>query len=390
MSQTEQSLSVLGATGSIGDSTLDLVRRSKGQIRVVALTANRSVAKLAALAKEFTPEFVAVADRTCAKELSAALEGTGIRCGAGPNALIEAANLPSDRVMAAIIGAAGLAPTLTALRRGTILMLANKECLVCAGELMIAEAKACGSTLLPVDSEHNAIFQVLDQDRTDKVSRLILTGSGGPFRGSSMDRLHNVTPAEAIKHPNWSMGAKISVDSATLMNKGLEVIEAAYLFGMDPDMIDVVIHPQSIIHSMVEYVDGSILAQLGSADMRVPIASCLAWPNRMETQAERLDFKTLRQLTFEEPDRTAFPCLKLAEEALTAGGTAPLVLNASNEIAVDAFLNKGLPFTKIPAIVEDCLRTQADTKPPHSIETVAELDRDARRFATDRVRLVTG
>jgi len=353
-------ITILGSTGSIGESTLDLVRRAApGELKVVALTAHNNALKLAAQAIEFKAEFVALSDAKGEGELRQALAGTGVEIGIGPQALIEAAARKADFCMAAIIGAAGLEPTLRAVDQGIHVGLANKECLVCAGDLFMQRIAQRGATLLPVDSEHNAIFQVLEADKPEGVRRLILTASGGPFRESSLETLRNVTRKEALNHPVWSMGAKISIDSATLMNKGLELIEASYLFNRPSDQIDVIVHPQSIIHSMVEYVDGSVLAQMGSPDMRTPIAYALGWPKRMEAPVERLDFAKLNGLTFFEPDTQKFPALRLAREALEAGGKAPCVLNAANEIAVAAFLEGQIKFLDISRIVEQALEQHA-------------------------------
>lgn len=379
------SLTVLGATGSIGTSTLDLVRRNPDKFRIVALTANRSVEKLAALAKEFQAEYAAVADEGLGEALKDALSASSVKTGAGIRAVCEAADYSADRVMAAIVGTAGLAPTLTAIRRGATVMLANKECLVSAGDLFIQEAKKHNAMILPVDSEHNAIYQVFDADQTSSVSRLVLTASGGPFRGKTLSELRAVTPQQAVSHPNWSMGAKISVDSATLMNKGLEVIEAFYLFPVGKKQIEVVVHPQSVIHSMVEYNDGSVLAQMGSPDMRVPISYCMAWPERLETPAARLNFTELSRLDFEQPDLETFQCLALARSALNAGGTAPLILNAANEIAVGGFLSGAIGFLEIAAIVEQALERLAATQAPQSLETVFSQDQEARAFALDLI-----
>ena len=376
-------VTVLGATGSIGDSTLDILERAdKGTFKVVSLTANTNSEKLAALAIKFDAEFVALGDSKNADDLRARLSGTKIDIGIGPKALIEAAQRPCDFTMAAIIGAAGLEPTLAAVDQGIHLGLANKECLVCAGELFMARVKAAGTTLLPVDSEHNAIFQVLEKDAPAGVKRLILTASGGPFREASGEQLLNMAPKDALAHPVWDMGAKISIDSATLMNKGLELIEAAYLFDRPSSEIDVIVHPQSIVHSMVEYIDGSVLAQMGSPDMRTPIAYALGWPDRMAAPVERLDFAKISGLTFFEPDTERFPALRLAREALESGGQGPCVLNAANEIAVASFLENQIGFMDIPAIVEKTIeRFYKETKfttSPKDIAEVLTLDSDAR------------
>jgi 1-deoxy-D-xylulose-5-phosphate reductoisomerase len=310
------------------------------------------------------------------------LAGSGVEVAAGDSALAEAAARPTDFVMAAIVGIAGLAPTLTAARRGAIVGLANKECLVCAGDFLLSEVEKGGGKLIPVDSEHNAIYQVFDFAEEQSVEKLILTASGGPFRSFDLDQMADVTPAQAVAHPNWSMGAKISVDSATMMNKGLELIEAYYLFPVREDQIDILVHPQSVVHSMVAYVDGSVLAQMGTPDMRTPISFALGWPRRMPTPSRRLDFAAIGSLTFEEPDTTRFPALRIARAALRAGGSAPIVLNAANEVAVARFLAGGLKFLDIARVVEAALdRTNAPA--PASIEDVSDIDRSARRLALE-------
>jgi len=391
----ERRITVLGATGSVGRSTLDLIGRVRARdgddaCPIEALVAGSNAAALAELARQFHPKFAVVADSTRLGELKEALAGSGVEAAAGPEAVIEAAERPADWVMAAIVGAAGLAPTLAAARRGADVALANKEALVCAGDLLISAVRAGGGALLPVDSEHNAIFQVLDRGRMDRVEKLILTASGGPFRGWTRERMQHVTPEQAVAHPVWSMGAKISVDSATLMNKGLEVIEAHHLFGVAGERIEVLVHPQSIIHSLVAYVDGSVLAQLGSPDMRVPIAHTLAWPDRMETPAERLDLAAVGQLTFEPPDEAAFPALGLTREALKAGGGAPAVLNAANEIAVSRFLDRRIGFLDIPRVVEQVLERhladapsgRSDSASGGGLEDRLEIDHSGRRAAS--------
>ena len=382
-------ITVLGSTGSIGQNTLDIVRRAApGTYQVVALTANRSVEKIAAQALAFRPEFVALADESQAEALNAKLSGSGIETGFGPDAVIEAAKRAADFTMAAIIGSAGLEPTLAAVEQGRHVGLANKECLVCAGETFMAAVRKSGATLLPVDSEHNAIFQVLE-DEPKGIRRLILTASGGPFREASMERLQSVTREDALNHPVWSMGAKISIDSATLMNKGLELIEASWLFDRPSAEIDVIVHPQSIIHSMVEYVDGSVLAQLGSPDMRTPIAYSMGWPARIEAPVERLDFAKLSGLTFFEPDTVKFPALRLAREALESGGQAPCVLNAANEQAVAAFLGGKIPFLSIARVVEATLEAHAKRSgfacAPEHVEAVIALDFAARATVDEHI-----
>jgi len=380
----------MGSTGSIGDSTLDIIERAEaGTYKVVALTANTNAEKLATQAIKFDADFVALANTDKADELKQLLAGTGIEMGVGPQSLIEAASRSADFTMAAIIGAAGLEPTLAAVKQGNHIGLANKECLVCAGDTFMAAVKANGATLLPVDSEHNAIFQVLESDQPAGVRRLILTASGGPFREHSVQQLKNVTRENALNHPVWSMGAKITIDSATLMNKGLELIEASYLFDRPSAEIDVIVHPQSIIHSMVEYIDGSVLAQLGSPDMRTPIAYAMGWPERIHAPVQRLDFAKLSGLTFFEPDTKKFPALRLAREALIAGGQAPTVLNAANEIAVAAFLDDKIAFLDIAYVVEQALNVLAKendfSKSPKTVEAVIAVDKAARMTAHDQI-----
>jgi 1-deoxy-D-xylulose-5-phosphate reductoisomerase len=376
-----RSLTLLGSTGSIGCSTLDLVGRNPDAYDVVALTAMSNVGLLAEQARRFRPRMVAIGDAGKYQDLKDALAGTGIAVLAGAQGIVEAAAHPSDWVMAGIVGSAGLWPTLAAVRRGATVALANKECLVCAGELFVREVGKSGATLLPVDSEHNAIFQVFDFDHPERVEKIILTASGGPFRGKSREEMARVTPAEAVKHPNWSMGAKISIDSATLMNKGLEAIEAYHLFPVEVPQIEVLVHPQSVIHSMVSYVDGSVLAQLGSPDMRTPIAHTLAWPDRMETPVNRLDLAEIARLDFERPDLERFPALRLAREALQAGGGAPTILNAANEVAVEGFLQSRVAFLDIPHIVQDVL-DRMGSQPLSGWDALEQIDREARAHAT--------
>jgi 1-deoxy-D-xylulose-5-phosphate reductoisomerase len=377
-----RSVTVLGATGSIGASTLDLIRRDPERFAVEALTANGSAEALAEAARAVGAKLAVVADPAAYDALRQALAGSGIEAAAGPEAVVEAAERPADFVMSAIVGAAGLPPTLAAVRRGACIGLANKETLVCAGALIAREVEASGATLLPVDSEHNAIFQVLDRDRPEGVEKIVLTASGGPFRTWERAAMARATPEQAVAHPNWSMGAKISVDSATMMNKGLEVIEAAYLFDQPIEAIDVLVHPQSVIHSMVAYVDGSVLAQLGAPDMRTPIAYALAWPERMVAPVERLDLGRVAQLTFEAPDEVRFPALRLAREALAAGAGAPSVLNAANEVAVAAFLERRLGFLEIAAVVEGALDRLAGRQIP-DLNAVFALDAEARAVARE-------
>jgi 1-deoxy-D-xylulose-5-phosphate reductoisomerase len=381
---TPRSVTILGSTGSIGCSTLDLLQRNPGAFRVEALTANRDWQKLAEQAIAVGARSVAIGDPEAYQPLKTALAGHDIEVSAGAEALVEAASRPADWVMAAIVGAAGLEPTLAAIRRGAIVGLANKEVLVCGGDFVMAEVAASGATLLPVDSEHNAIFQVFDFDRPGAIEKIILTASGGPFRNIERGQMARMTPAQAVAHPNWSMGAKISVDSATMMNKGLELIEAHHLFRLPEDRIDIVVHPQSVIHSLVAYVDGSVLAQLGSPDMRTPIAYALAWPNRMVSPSPRLDLAALATMTFQAPDPERFPALRLAREALVAGGSAPTVLNAANETAVEAFLAERVGFLEIAAIVEETLEA-IPVAPLGGIADVLAFDAQARRVAADLV-----
>jgi 1-deoxy-D-xylulose-5-phosphate reductoisomerase len=374
-------VTILGSTGSVGCNTLDLIERQPEAFAVEALTANGSAGRLAEQARRVGAKLAVVADEARYQDLKQALAGSGVEAAAGVRAVTEAAARPADWVMAAIVGAAGLAPTLAAVRRGAIVALANKETLVCAGSLMIAEVTHHGATLLPVDSEHNAIYQVLDFERLDAVDRIILTASGGPFRALSRAAMAEVTPEQAVAHPNWDMGAKISVDSATMMNKGLEVIEAHHLFGLPEARIEILVHPQSVVHSMVAYSDGSVLAQMGQPDMRTPIAYTLAWPQRMTAPVARLDLAEIGQLTFEAPDSERFPALRLARQALQAGGSAPTILNAANEIAVAGFLAGRLGFLGIAEVVERTLEKIA-AAPLGGLDDVWRIDREARRTAT--------
>jgi 1-deoxy-D-xylulose-5-phosphate reductoisomerase len=373
-------IAILGATGSIGKSTLDLVERSPERFEVVALTAATNAEALAVIARRTNAKLAVVADETRLRDLQELLVGTRCRAAAGEAALLEAAASEAELVIAAIVGCAGLRPVMAAVEAGRVVALANKEALVTAGRLMTEAASAHNATILPVDSEHNAIFQCLAGSRIDDVSKIILTASGGPFRTASAEVIDAATPAQAVAHPNWSMGAKISVDSATLMNKGLELIEAHYLFGLPSQQIQILIHSQSVIHSMVEFVDGSVLAQLGSPDMRIPIAYALAWPERMETPAQRLDLAAIARLDFEAPDAKRFPALRLAREALEAAGAAPIVLNAANEVAVASFLAGAIRFTDIAKTVEEALESSSFVN-PRSIEDVLEIDRSIRSQA---------
>ena len=377
-------LAIFGATGSVGQSTLDLVRRNRADWQVAVLTANSDIVELAALAREFRPDLAVVADPAGYQGLANALDGTGIAVAAGEAALIEAAQRPADLVMAAIVGCAGLAPTMAALAAGTNVALANKEALVSAGALMMAAASASGARILPVDSEHNAIFQCLAGSTYDQVACITLTASGGPFRTLSAADMARVTPAQAVAHPNWSMGAKISVDSATMMNKGLELIEAHHLFPVGLDRIRILVHPQSVIHSMVEFIDRSTLAQLGAPDMRIPIASALAWPARMATPCAPLDLASIGRLDFEATDEVRFPATALCRAAIAEGGGRPAQLNAANEVAVAAFLAGRISF---PAII-DTVRAVMDAEAPPapaSLHDIFSIDTAARQAATRRV-----
>ena len=376
-----RSVTVLGSTGSIGRSTMALLQAAPpGQFSVRVLVAGRDVTTLAAQARAHRAELAVVADETCLAALQDALAGTGIEVAAGAGAVIEAASRPADWTMAAIVGAVGLRSTLAALTRGGTLALANKESLVCAGRLVLDLAAAHGATLLPVDSEHNAIFQALDPRDARVIEKIILTASGGPFRDWSLAQMRSATPEQAVRHPVWSMGAKISVDSATMFNKGLELIEAARLFPVPAERIEVLVHRQSAVHGLVQYSDGSLLAQLGSPDMRTPIAHCLAWPGRMAVDVPRLDLAALGRLDFEPPDPHRFPALRLAREALSAEGGAPCVLNAANEVAVGLFLEKRLGFLDIAAVVEDTLSALAG-QGVADLAAVLELDQAARHIA---------
>ncbi|MGY0712290.1 1-deoxy-D-xylulose-5-phosphate reductoisomerase [Azospirillum argentinense] len=377
-------VTIFGSTGSVGTQTVDLVAREPERFPVEALTANRNVALLAEQARQLRPKLAVVADPAAYADLKEALAGTGVEAAAGPQAVAEAAERPADWVMAAIVGAAGLEPTLAAVRRGACVAFANKEVLVCAGALMMEEVRRHGANLLPVDSEHSAIYQVFDFDRLDSVQRLILTASGGPFRTKDRAFMAAATREQAVAHPTWEMGAKISIDSATMMNKGLEIIEAHFLFGVPEEKIDVLVHPQSVVHSLVEYVDGSVLAQLGTPDMRTPIAYALGWPARIPTPAERLDLVKAATLTFEAPDPERFPALRLARAALQSGGGAPTILSAANEVAVQAFLDRQIGFLDIERIVEGVLGTLPH-RPLRDLGAVRDTDAEARRVAADRV-----
>ena len=379
------SVTVLGSTGSVGRSTVSLLLEQPGRWDVAALAAGRNAGRLAAQARALGARYAAVADPSQARVLREALAGTGIEVGAGEDAVIEAGARPADWVMAAIGGAAGLAPTAKALARGATVALANKESMVCAGDLLKRTAARSGAAIIPVDSEHSAIFQVFDRDRPERVRAVVLTASGGPFLDRSVESLASVTPADAVAHPVWDMGAKISVDSATMMNKGLELIEAAHLFPVRPDQLEVLVHPQSVVHGLVEYVDGTVCAVLGVPDMRIPIACALAWPDRMELELPRLDLAGHGRLAFRKPDPDRFPALRIAREALQQGGSAPTILNAANEEAVAAFLRGALPFSRITAVSEEVLATLPDT-PIDDFAAVAAVDAHARASA----RALTG
>ncbi|RSY90643.1 1-deoxy-D-xylulose-5-phosphate reductoisomerase [Sphingomonas koreensis] len=380
-----RSVTILGATGSVGTSTLDLVERTPDAFEVLALTANSDAEGLAAAAKRVNARVAVVADERCLPALQAALAGSEVKAAGGINAVCEAARMGADWTMAAIVGTAGLKPVMAAIEGGKTVALANKESLVSAGDVVTRAVAGHHATLLPVDSEHNAIFQCFETSNAGKVSKIILTASGGPFRERSLEEMRGITPEQAVAHPNWSMGAKISVDSATLMNKGLELIEAFHLFPVAPEQLDVIVHRQSVIHSMVEYADGSVLAQLGSPDMRVPIAHALAWPRRMETPCQKLDLTRIGRLDFEAPDYDRFPCLRLAREALAAGGARPAVLNAANEVAVAAFLARRIGFLEIAAIVSDTLE-RYDPAAPETLDQVLMIDAEARNIAGERVK----
>ena len=377
-----RSLSLLGATGSIGKSTLDLIRHNRADWRVEALTANCSAAELASLAREFEAKIAVVGDEACLPELREALAGTSIEAAGGETALCEAAARPVDVTVAAIVGCAGLAPTMAAVQAGGTVALANKEALVSAGGILKQAVRKAGATLLPTDSEHNAIFQCLQGGEISEVRRILLTASGGPFRTFTAEALQSVTREQALKHPNWSMGAKSTIDSATLMNKGLEYIEAHHLFPVGLENIEIVVHPQSIVHSMVEYRDRSVLAQLGPSDMRVPIASCLAYPERMKTPLEPLDLTKVGTLTFEAPDEARFPATRICREAIEQGGGAPAILNAANEVAVAAFRDDSIQFLHITRLVEETL-DQVEAPTPRSLEDVLAIDAEARAKAQE-------
>jgi 1-deoxy-D-xylulose-5-phosphate reductoisomerase len=387
-SVTSRRVTVLGSTGSIGVSTLDVIahaRQTYGAdvFPIEALTAQSNVDALAEQARRFRPRLAVIGDETLGGQLKDLLSGTGVETASGYAAIIEAAAHPSDVVMVAIVGAASLAPALAAVKRGATIALANKECIVAAGDIFRRAVAEGGATLIPVDSEHNAAFQLLNFDEAHAIERVTLTASGGPFRDWSIERMAVATPEQAVAHPNWSMGAKISVDSATLMNKGLELIEAHFLFSLEPEKLAVLVHPQSIVHCLVSYADGSTLAHLSAPDMRTPIAHALAWPRRMSSPSRRLDLAMLNKLTFEAPDPRRFPCLGLAQDCLRSGGLAPTILNAANEVAVQAFLGRRIGFLDIARVVEDTLSARASngSAAPSDVEGVLDVDRQARNLA---------
>jgi 1-deoxy-D-xylulose-5-phosphate reductoisomerase len=374
----QKTITILGSTGSVGTNTIDLVCANPDGFKVRALTAGKNIPLLLDQAKKLNPEFVAIADETQFDELKSALAGTSIKCGAGEAAIIEAASMNVDVTLAAIVGFAGLKPVLTAIRHAKTVAIANKEPLVAAGTLVLSLADEFGTKILPVDSEHSAIFQVLETRNRDAVKKIIITASGGPFLASSIEQMNAATVEQALAHPNWTMGAKISIDSASMMNKALEMIEAHYLFNMPAEKIDVVIHPQSVIHSMVEYVDGSVLAQLGAPDMRTPIAVALAYPDRMPTTGNTLNWDTLSTLTFEKPDLTKFRAIQLAYDCLNAGAAQQIAFNAANEIAVQKFLNHQIRFGQILTLVERGL-TLTPNITPTSLGDILTIDEEVRR-----------
>ncbi len=380
-------LSILGSTGSIGCSAVDVISHLGGKeaYDVVAMTAGANAKKLAEQALSLRPKVAVLANEKALPELQSRLAGSGIETAAGEAALLEAAGRSADWCLSAIAGAAGLRPTLAAIRGGATMALANKESMVCAGALVKTEAANAGVDILPVDSEHNAIFQVFDTTQRSAIDRIILTASGGPFRSFSLLEMRNVTPEQALAHPNWSMGDAISLDSATMFNKGLELIEAAQLFDVSSPQIEIVIHPQSVVHSMVGYADGSVLAQMGTPDMRTPIAYALGWPDRVETTVERLDFRKFSRLDFEPPDETRFPALRIAREALEAGGLVPCAMNAAKEVAATAFIQKRIGFLDLAAIVDQVLSRVNLTGNAHCLDDILTADCDARRVASEEI-----
>ena len=379
---TKRRISILGSTGSVGCSTVDLIKRHPENFDVIALTAHSNVEMLVEQTLLLKPKFISIANERYYQPLKDALAGVEVEIASGADSVTVAAGIDADWIMASIVGAAGLKPTLRAIQQGGLVSFANKECLVCAGDLVMEEVAKHGATLLPTDSEHNAIFQVFSENQRESIDHLILTASGGPFRLSDKEFMRTVKPAQALAHPNWDMGAKISIDSATMMNKGLEIIEARYLFDMTDDLIEVLVHPQSIIHSMVAYVDGSVLAQMGTPDMRTPIGHCLAWPDRMAVPCEKLDFVKLARMDFHAPDLDRFPALTLAREALRAGNWATTVLNATNEVAVAAFLNEKIGFLDIANLVDRVL-SKSDSYSLNSLDDVMSLDQETRSLANE-------
>lgn len=382
---SRQRITVLGATGSVGKSTLDILSRNPERFEVVALVAHSNVEELAAQARRVRAQVAVIARADLQDALKTALAGSGIEAASGEAAVLEAVERPCDMVVGAIVGAAGLKPTYAALRAGRSLALANKECLVCAGDLFMAQVHATGATLLPVDSEHSAVFQVFERDNADQIEKVVLTASGGPFRQTSLEAMASVTPEQALKHPNWDMGSRITIDSATMMNKGFEVIEAFHLFPLTADQLDVLVHPQSVIHGMVQYRDGSLLAQLGSPDMRTPIAHCLAWPRRIEVPVERLDLVRIASLSFEAPDPVRFPALPLARAAMESGPVATASLNAADEVAVAAFLERRIGFLDIPAAVAAVVERMSagSSGSVSSIDDVLAVDAQARALCRE-------
>ena len=383
-------ISVLGSTGSIGTSTVDLLKRISGDIEVRALVGGRNVALLAEQARELRAEIAVIHDESLHDDLKARLAGSGIRTAAGRQAVIEAGAMEADWTMAAITGAAGLEPTLAAARNGHAIALANKEALVCAGDVMLRAVGEAGATLLPVDSEHNAIAQALGGCDMSTVEKIVLTASGGPFRQSTLEEMRDATLEKALKHPTWTMGAKITIDSASMANKGLEVIEAARLFGLTEDRIDVLVHPQSVVHGLVQFRDGSLVAQMGSADMRIPIAHTLAWPDRMATPCQRLDLTAFGRLDFEAPDETRFIPLRLARQVLRAGGAAPAVFSAANEVAVDAFLNRRIGFLGIGETIDSALQAMTENPELTTLDEVLEWDARGRALAEEHILRESG
>ena len=383
-----KTITVLGSTGSVGRTTVKLLLENRGKFEVKALAAGNNWKLLAEQARLLSPSFVAIDNSDAYRPLQEALDGENIQIGAGPAAVVEAAKINADWVMAGIVGVAGLPATVAAVRRGALIAFANKECLVSAGSILIEEAKKSNAKLIPVDSEHNAIFQVFENDNKHSIDKIILTASGGPFRTTKLSDMELKTPEAALAHPNWEMGAKISIDSATMMNKGLEIIEACFLFAMPENSIDVVVHPQSIVHSLVAYKDGSLLAQLGSPDMATPIAYSLAWPERMAISQQLLDLTVTAPLTFEEPDTIRFPALNLARESIRLAGNSNLVLNAANEIAVKGFLSRQIKFTDIIPFIKTVLDKEYG-KEPISIDEVLLMDRDVRKSANHFLKMKT-